>query len=42
MWPVATDVEWSMCLFVRTVSYAELAGLVKMPFEMWTQVGLSM
>jgi len=44
MWPVATDwvawsVFWLVCLSVTTVSPAQMAEPIEMPFGMWTQAG---
>ena len=40
MWPIATDgVAWSVGLSVMTVSPAEVAEPIVMPFGVWTRVG---
>ena len=43
MRPIATDVAWSVCVFqclsVTTMSCAETAEPVEMPFAAWTRVG---
>jgi len=40
MRPIATVVEWYVCLLVMGVSRAETAKLIKTPFEMWTRKSL--
>jgi len=41
MQPIVTDVPWSLyvCLLDMTMSYAETAEPIEMPFRMWTRVG---
>jgi len=36
---IATDVPWSVCLLVTSVSPAKTAKLIEMPFGLWTWVG---
>jgi len=39
MWPIVTDVAWSVGLSVTVMSLAKTAELIEMPFGVWTRVG---
>ena len=43
MWPIVTDVPWSVCQHVclldTLVSRAKTAEPIEMPFGLWTSVG---
>ena len=39
MRPIVTDVPWSVCLSVTTMSPTKTAEPIEMPFGLWTRVG---
>jgi len=39
MWPVLTDVLWSLYLLVTTLNCAKTTEPIEMAFGVWTQVG---
>ena len=39
MQPIASDVAWSVCLWVITMSCPKTAELLSVPFVMWTRLG---
>ena len=43
MWPIVTDIPWSVCvcicLSVITMNCITMAKLIEMPFGLWIRVG---